>query len=222
MTEGQTEERFVNDVIAPHLSNFNINTSSMCIPNVNGATSRRNKGGWNKYSTARVAIMNWWKQTGSEESWYSTMFDLYRIPEDFPGIAEAHQKNTQIEKVSFLEDKFKSDIIDNSFWHFIPYIQLHEFEALLFVEPSKLINQFPDCDVGVSSKLENILKNFNSPEHINKDMPPSKRIIELIPEYKYRKASVGPLAAGKIGLAKLRKACPHFGEWLTRLEGLAA
>ena len=37
-----------------------------------------------------------------------------------------------------------------------------------------------------------------------------------------QKASVGPLTAARIGLPRLRAACPHFGDWLARLEALAA
>ena len=35
-----------------------------------------------------------------------------------------------------------------------------------------------------------------------------------------RKASAGPIVAGKIGLPTLRSKCGHFGDWLDKLEHL--
>ena len=49
---------------------------------------------------------------------------------------------------------------------------------------------------------------------------PSKRIIQLIPEYAALKVSVGSIVAQKIGIARLREKCLHFGQWLLQLEQL--
>ncbi|HER25994.1 MAG TPA: DUF4276 family protein [Rhodospirillales bacterium] len=71
--------------------------------------------------------------------------------------------------------------------------------------------------------LINIFQSAVSPEHIN-DTPegaPSKRIINVIPEYEGRKASAGPMIAENIGLVTIRKHCLHFDKWLASLEGLA-
>lgn len=49
---------------------------------------------------------------------------------------------------------------------------------------------------------------------------PSKRIIKHIPNYERLKVRVGAPAAAAIGLVKLRAQCPHFSDWVTRLERL--
>jgi hypothetical protein len=38
---------------------------------------------------------------------------------------------------------------------------------------------------------------------------------------RYRKPLDGPAIVGAIGLPKLRQACRHFNDWVTRLEALA-
>ena len=104
---------------------------------------------------------------------------------------------------------------------FIPYVQLHEFETFLMVDPDRLLELFVDRRTGIN-KLKGEIEG-NQPELIN-DSPrtaPSKRIIKFIPEYKGLKSSAGPLIAEDIGLTRLREACPHFNEWVTKLENLA-
>lgn len=64
---------------------------------------------------------------------------------------------------------------------------------------------------------------FATPEAID-DSPqlaPSKRIEALMCRPRYQKRLMGPQAAQRIGLAAIRDECPHFGDWLGRLERLA-
>jgi hypothetical protein len=60
------------------------------------------------------------------------------------------------------------------------------------------------------------------PEEIDEspDTAPSKRIIKHIPDYEGQKAQVGPLVAEEIGLTALRLKCPHFNDWITKLENI--
>jgi hypothetical protein len=74
------------------------------------------------------------------------------------------------------------------------------------------------------ARLTELSQKHPSPELIDDDPEnaPSMWIIREIPEYEGRKASAGPLIASKIGLPALRGKCPHFHNWLERLEALAA
>ena len=103
---------------------------------------------------------------------------------------------------------------------FVPYVMMHEFEAMLF----------SDCDAfarGIGSphlapRFQAIRDGFASPEEID-DSPvtaPSKRIATLVPAY--QKPTQGLLAIQQIGLATIRAQCPHFRAWLERLESLPA
>ncbi len=150
---------------------------------------------------------------------FTTMFDLYALPNDFPGYNDAKGVNDPYEKINILEQSFSEDIGDQ---RFIPYIQLHEFETLLFSDLSMLEIEYFDHDKEIS-KLEKMLESFsNNPELINEnvDTAPSKRIIKLIPEYKGNKVNVGATIASMIGIEHLKNTCRHFNEWVLKLEGL--
>ena len=147
------------------------------------------------------------------------MFDLYRLPMDFPGYAGAAEVPDPYTRVAMLEDALKEAIPDQ---RLVPYIQLHEFEALLFADPQTLEAQFPDRPSAIQ-QLVATPGAVDSPELIDdgQNTAPSKRIIGVIPEYESRKASAGPIVAAKIGLPVLQARCPHFREWLERLAPAA-
>ena len=104
---------------------------------------------------------------------------------------------------------------------FIPYIQLHEFEALLLADPQKLDAQVYEHRTWIQ-RLVRLANGFKSPELIDDgpDPAPSKRIAEEIPAYPRSKVSAGPITAERIGLHTLRTKCQHFDAWLGILESL--
>lgn len=102
----------------------------------------------------------------------------------------------------------------------LPYLQLHEFEALLYVALSVLARCFPrlSCKDSIDRLAQDVAA-FENPEMIN-DRPegaPSRRLIASIPAYRDRKVDVGVAVAEKIGLTALRQRCPHFAEWIGKL-----
>jgi hypothetical protein len=99
----------------------------------------------------------------------------------------------------------------------VPFIQLHEFEALLFADISKLSSCYSEHRVAIQD-LELVRPGFSTPEHIDENEPPSKRILAKIPGYD--KPAAGALTAIEIGLPKLRAECAHFNDWIGRLEAL--
>lgn len=147
------------------------------------------------------------------------MLDLYALPKDFPQFYEAKQIIEPYQRVKYLETAFCNDINDH---RFIPYIQLHEFEALILSDPSRLSERFPECKSQVE-ELSKVCQKFSSPELINDGTTtaPSKRITQFIPGYESSKVSVAPLMVQKIGLPQIRERCPHFNDWLTQLEELS-
>ena len=121
-------------------------------------------------------------------------------------------------KIELLERRFAEDIDD---MRFVPHLQLHEFEALLFSDIRCLQSEFPAAAKQVA-RLQDSTASFESPELIDDgpDTAPSKRIIAEIPAYQGLKVSAGPRVAASIGLTILRSRCTHFNGWLTRLEAL--
>ena len=100
----------------------------------------------------------------------------------------------------------------------IPYVQKHEFEALLFAD----VQAFSAIDMSPQGieQLDEIASRF-APEDIDDDprSAPSKRIAALLPDYD--KVVGGNMVASEVGLSAMRTACPRFNAWITRLEALA-
>ena len=112
----------------------------------------------------------------------------------------------------------REDISDR---RFIPYIQLHEFEALLLSDPAKFDVHFLNDSTGIRN-LAQLVSEYGSPELIDMgaETSPSKRIIKEIPRYEKQKPLAGPRVAEAIGLPTLRAKCRHFAKWLDELESL--
>ena len=215
-TEGQTELRFIKDVLFKHLQPYHIYCDYRSV-----LTSKeyRKRGGITNYFKAKKDIQQWMRSENSSDRRFTTMFDYYALPDDFPGYSDAQIFVNPYDKVRCIEDAFSSDINDS---RFIPYIQLHEFEALLFSNLDVLLLEYEDKRTEIES-LKTTLSHTpynNNPELIDdkKETSPSHRIIAQIPEY--QKASSGALIADLISVEVLREKCRHFNEWLTKLERL--
>ena len=216
--EGQTEESFVNDTLKPHLASYGVYADVRRV-----LTGKKHgklyRGGMTNYAKAKNDIVRWLKEErGNGDVAFSTMFDLYALPEDFPGFTEAKRLNNPYQKVAAIEEAFARDIDD---YRFIPYIQLHEFEALLFVNPQLFEIEYFDTPEAID-ELQKIAEKFANPELIDQgpETAPSKRIIKVLPDYENNKPAVGSMIAHEIGIDELRKACAHFNEWFAKLEQL--
>jgi hypothetical protein len=215
VVEGQTEETFVRDILAPELATYRI----YC--DVHRVTTGRKRGkvfrgGVVNYAHLRNDLRLWIKQDSASDSWFTSMIDLYRLPSEFPGYDEARRLLDPYQRVSFLESKFKAEV---DYQRFIPYIQLHEFEALLFADPDCFSLAFPEIGDGVT-ELKTVRDQFATPELIDDgpETSPSKRICQIVPQYS--KASAGPLIANHIGLPTLLRECRHFREWIMAVHAL--
>jgi hypothetical protein len=158
------------------------------------------------------------REDKNEDARFSTMFDLYGLPNDFPGFDESKNISGPHERVAMVEKAFGQDIRDG---RFLPYTQLHEYESLILSEPDKILSMFPEYEREIG-ELKRQIRNFSSPELINdgQNTAPSKRIIKEIPGYENLKSTAGPIIAQEIGLSKIRQKCPHFNQWLNMLETL--
>ena len=221
--EGRTEERFVNECLREHLWGFQVCCDARCVlTGRNSKSGKEYRGGFrmaDAYLTVRRDIMNWLAEDGSSDCFFSTMFDYYALPEDFPGFREAQGVRDKYRRIQLIEEALKADIGHR---RFVPYIQMHEFEALIFANPKCLDWEYLEHDSAIE-KLVRLSEEFDNPELIN-DSPmtaPSKRIIALIPEHEKNKTS-GAVVASKIGIPRLKEKCPHFREWIERLELLSS
>jgi hypothetical protein len=211
--EGRTEQQFCHDAIAPYL--FPEGDGSLHGIDLGGLGPRKRQ-----YSYLLNFIRDHIPTVIREGVFFTTFIDLYAIPSGFPGyLPKVPNPSDPTPYVESLEAGLALDV--NQPRCFIPYIQLHEFETMLFVDLDQLKLEFEDCEKAIEY-LKHQTSQFSAIEQINSGQhsAPSKRIIQAIPEYKPRKASVGPSIAAAIGIDKIRQACPHFDQWLTKLEAV--
>ena len=154
----------------------------------------------------------------------TTMVDFYALPQSadkaWPGRSAAAGLPTA-QKASHVEKQLNADVqrvMGSEFLaaRFIPFVIMHEFEALLFSDCGAFSRGVGRPDL--HEAMQAIRDAFATPEEIN-DSPqtaPSKRVEALLPGY--QKPFLGTLAALEVGLKLMREECPHFGAWLNRLE----
>lgn len=220
--EGETEEDFVNDVLAGHLCSVSVGYKVVSARLLGNARSRNQRGGIKEWDIVRKGILNHLKQ--DQEVIVTTMVDYYGLPETWPGRVDASSgRKCASERSSIIEEALSKDVSSKlqNFdpRRFLPYVVMHEFEALLFSDPDQFALSIERPDL--SSEFRAIRNEFSTPEEINdsSETHPSKRISALFPQY--RKRLMGVDAAKKIGLDTIRKECPAFGRWMKKLESLA-
>ena len=117
-----------------------------------------------------------------------------------------------------MTERLQAKLGDDAMRRFIPYIQMYEFEGLLFSNPERLASGIGQPDLGMP--FRGIRHEFASPESINDSYltAPGKRIKELYD--RYEKPLHGSLAAIEIGLTEIRRECSRFDTWLRQIEAL--
>lgn len=213
LVEGQTEETFVLDVLGPHFLSLEMSLQPIVVSTKRVKAGGKFKGGITNYQQVRREVRILLQDRGAAA--VTTMIDYYGLPADFPGKVGLPRGGSCYQRVAYLEEAFQSDIDDKLF---LPYLSLHEFEALLLVSPGEIGKALPGQPL--LTRLIEETASFASPEEVN-DGPethPSARIRRSAQGY--QKRLHGPIIAGRIGLAAIRERCPHFNSWLKRLEGL--
>ncbi|MEI7923284.1 MAG: DUF4276 family protein [Planctomycetota bacterium] len=213
--EGQTEEMFVKEVLYQHFFKMDM----VLIPTLIGKPGR--KGGYFKfdrlYENLEIRLL------GDLSSYCTIFFDFYGLPNDFPGknlVTSGMTIDQKAHCIKFqLVDELKKKLGSDPLSRFVPYIQMFEFEGLLFSDPQVFSRSV--SEPSLQAKIMEIRNQFESPEHIN-DSPedaPSKRILKHFPAYE--KPFHGNLAAIDMGIDVLRRECRLFDQWVSALEALA-
>jgi hypothetical protein len=213
--EGRTEQAFCNQVLSLHL----FPNGEGRLHTVLNATSKHSRGGVVSYAPLKRDIQNKLKERPGQTTYFSSLIDLYGLPRDFPGKADSVRDPANPAAYALaVETAFGNDVGDR---RFLPHLQLHEYETMLYSDPSAFRISFDDCDSAVRS-LEEIVASVPNIEQINDgpDSSPSKRIIKVLPAYGRAKVNAGLAIAQYIGVQAIRAKCPHFNQWLTKLESL--
>ena len=215
IVEGQTEETFVRDILQSHLANLGVYTAVRCVEK-GRRHGRIHRGGMTTYARAKGDIRRWLLEDLS--AYLTTMFDLYGLPADFPGVNQAQSIRDPYQRVRALESGLAADVPSQ---RFIPHIQLHEFEGLLFSDVQVIDQVLRVHGSSQLAELAQVRDQFQTPEEIDdgRETAPSKRLKHLYPGYD--KVAFGVRIAQRIGLDAIRRECPHFDEWVSKLEALA-
>lgn len=203
VVEGQTEQEFVNTILAPFLQNKGIyDVRAVLI-----RTSKNGRGGFVNYMHLENTINGLLKQSAKNDFIVTTLVDFFRIPTSVPNYNECRSKAKRIDQVIALEQAISDTIGDVRFFS---YIQLHEFEALLFSNNSG----FEYCyDNKESTKTQNIINEYTNPEDINTtpNGAPSKRLLTIKSDYD--KVIEGNIIASEVGIDCMMEKCPRFNAW---------
>lgn len=220
--EGETEETFVNEILCDHLYSRGFTQVSARI--VGNARLRHRRGGIRGWDSVKRDIVRHLR--ADTAAYNTTMVDYYALPQSgtgaWPGRAEAAAQPTSL-KASTVEEALDADIqaeMGSGFFpnRFLPFVMIHEFEGLLFSDCAAFSRAVGKPNL--EPAFQEVRNAFDTPEDIN-DSPttaPSKRVRRLIPNYE--KPLMGTLAIIEIGLERIRLECPHFNDWLGRLESV--
>jgi hypothetical protein len=217
VVEGETEERFLRTVLYNDFI-----TQGIHIEAQQWLTNRKLGigGGGSNFDLIENHLRRLMaRYQHDKDVFISVMVDLYAFPKGGNTVYDdevSRQQNGK-NKALLLQDKMQERM---AYRNFIPYVQLHEYEALLLSKPEALLAFYTDKAAeidGLKSEVDGM-----KPEEINEtpEGAPSKRIIKYLPRYEKQKTTAGVSTAEKIGLPHLRANCPHFNDWVTKLESI--
>ncbi len=210
LVEGQTEETFVKNLLTVHFHKHGIAVVPVIVATKRLLTGDKKRGGYVPYPRLRAEILR--LLNDSSAVCVTTMLDYYGLAPEFPGRATP-SGSTALERVASVEQACAVDIDSQ---RFVPYLALHEFEAMLFTVPAEIAISFGQPSLQTS--IQAIRAEFRTPEDINdhEETAPSKRLSKLFPGY--NKPFYGELIAERIGIDRIRSECAHFAAWLAKIE----
>lgn len=214
--EGQTEEGFSRDVLAVELLDRELFVYPRLI-----RTSTYGRGGALSWDRVKLFLRNTLRERA--DTYVTTFFDLYHLDRAFPGWEEANALLNPLDRATEMERHFHAAIVAEAGCReerFIPHIQPYEFEALVFADV-EVLGQVESRWLANLEDLRRARAAVQSPEYINDGQTthPSARLHTTL-RPAYQKVLHGVTITKRIGLARIREECLHFGTWLTRIEGL--
>lgn len=212
--EGKTERNFVEQILAPYLSERGLEVDSVEI----GIENIQHGG---NVSFAR--IMKDCEILLQDHEYVTTLIDFYRIGKDWGGVNEIEESMSSDEKAQTVErfalhDAKKILSAVDVERRLLFNVVMHEFEGLLFSDPEAIVRV--TRAVKAVAELKDIAKTFPTPEDIDsgRNTAPSKRLVSC--KANYGKVVHGTRIVEEIGLDAIRGKCPHFNFWMMRLESL--
>ena len=213
--EGLSEEIFVNRQLRPHLHHYGWKS----ITPIGAATSldpQSQRGGLTNWRAVEADLRSLFVSEPDVAVRFTTLWDYYRTPDAFPGMASARVAPAGSDCAAIVETALANHFGES---RFEPYLQMHEFEALVLAALNGIKLLYPQHAPAIEA-LQNEFKRAGNCEAINdgSDTHPAQRIDNAVPGFLERKAQDGPIALREVGLETIRSGCPRFNAWLHRLE----
>jgi Domain of unknown function (DUF4276) len=210
--EGETEREFCKTLLATYFAKRNIHIQAPLI--------KRSMGGIVKWGILKKEIETYLRE---KDVYITMLIDYYGLYSKyhFPGWDESLKIMDKSDRMDFLEDAMQNDIKESVQHRFIPYLQLHEFEGLLFNDINVFYEQVPKEELVGLAELKQTFKDYrDNPEMINnnRETSPSHRLERIISGY--NKILYGHYFAEAIGLDKIRNKSPRFHEWMNIIEAI--
>lgn len=210
--EGETEKEFCTTILAPYFSKQKIYLQSPLI--------KKSMGGIVKWKDLKKQIENHLKI--DTDAFVTTLIDYYGLYRKykFPKWEIAESKPDRNIRMDILEKGMYDSVSDDVRYRFLPYIQLHEFEGLLFNDEKYFHEQIPKNELKGTEELTEVFKNYENPEMINnnQETSPSHRLERIISGY--NKIVYGNILAEAIGLENIKNKSPRFNNWITNIENI--
>lgn len=214
IVEGKTEQIFVESILAPYLA------QKMIFMVATQVTKPGQKGGDVRFSRVQKDIGLHLKQRSNT---YVTTFIDYYGTKEWPGI-DLIAPNLKPDQIAECINEATQEQVNTLFAEqqsgrrFIPYMAIHEFEALLFSDSESLA-----AELGVDeAEISDVLTQHHDPEAINnsRQTAPSKRLDGWAKTKKFPKTSLGIAIANRIGITQMREKCPVFNAWIGSFEAI--
>lgn len=214
IVEGKTEQIFIESILAPYLAEKKIYMRATQV------SKPGQKGGDVRFVRVQKDIGMHLKQR--KKIYVTTFVDFYGAKE-WPGLDEV-PSNATPQKITKTINNATAKEVKKLFKNqhtkkrFIPYIAMHEFEALLFSDSEILADE-----LNINEELiTNVIDDCGEPEAINNkpETAPSKRLDKWSDTKKFPKTTKGISIAKEIGIDKMREKCPQFNEWITHFEDI--
>lgn len=202
IVEGDTEIILVEKLIVPHLIRLGF-TNAMHAQTITTNRKQHKKGGVTGYGKFKNEVI---RTMAQGDVIITTVIDFFRLPVDFPLFTNDSNRIEQI------ENGIRADFDNNP--DFIPYIQRHELEALMFSDRSGF-ELVVDDEVKLQL-IDQILIDYPNPEDINNqpETAPSKRLEQI---FGYDKTGDGELIFDMIGIESILAKCPRFSAWIDKI-----
>ena len=208
--EGETEREFCKTLLATHFAKKDIHIQSPLI--------KRSMGGIVRWGILKKEVETYLREKAVFVTMLIDYYGLYS-KYHFPGWEESLRIVDKNDRMYFLEAAMQNDIKDSARHRFIPYLQLHEFEGLLFNDINIFYEQVPKEELVGIAELKQTFRDYpDNPEMINnnRETSPSHRLERIISGY--NKILYGHYFAEAIGLDRMRNKSPRFHEWINRIE----